>query len=821
MSSKSSSMQMKNVLPGRLFLALIWLLIGFPAQSQELFIHTTKDSSLYQEGWIDLNKNGKKDPYEDPEKDIDERVEDLLGRMTLEEKTCQLVTLYGYGRVAKDELPTAEWKERVWKDGLGNIDEHLNGLAYNPQAQTEYSWPPSRHARAINQVQQFFIEQTRLGIPVDFTNEGIRGLTHHGATGFPADIGLGSSWDPGLINQVGHVTGKEAKVLGYTNIYSPILDLARDPRWGRVVETYGEDPFLVSQYGKNMVTGLQDEGVVSTLKHFAVYSVPKGGRDGEARTDPHVASREVRQMYLEPFRVAVQEAGALGVMSSYNDYDGIPITASHEYLVDILRNRWGFDGYVVSDSWAVGGLQGRHQVSDSYKESVRQAVNAGLNIKTNFTPPEEFVMDLRELVREGQVTEQTLDKRVSDVLRVKFKLGLFDTPYVNNPELADEVIHSKEHEKVALRASRESLVLLKNDSLLPIDPSGIESVLVTGPNAKAENHSISRYGPSHIDVVSILEGIEGFLGEEVQVHHEPGCNIIDGHWPQSELYDHPVSGEEQEMIDQAVEKARKADVVFCVLGENEKLVGESKSRTSLDLPGNQRKLIQALYNETQTPVVGILVNGRALSINWMDEHIPAILEAWFPGQYGGQAVAEALFGEFSPSGKLPVTFPKTVGQIPYNFPFKPRSQASQSLHAPENFIYTRVSGALYPFGHGETYTSFEYSDLSIEPGVGGEDEEVTIRCTIENTGSYAADAIPQLYINDKVSSVVTYTHELRGFKRIGLEPGETKRVEFAVDPRHMALISRNDELVVEPGIFEVFIGKSSEDIVLSGQFEVK
>ena len=813
-------MQTKDALPAGWLLAVVCLLISFPAQSQELFINNSPKSSMYHDGWIDLNKNGEKDPYEDPARSIDRRVADLLGRMTLEEKTCQLVTLYGYGRVAKDELPTQEWKSRVWKDGLGNIDEHLNGLAYNPQAQTGYSWPPSKHARAINQVQQFFIEQTRLGIPVDFTNEGIRGLTHHGATGFPADIGLGSSWDTELINQVGHVTGKEAKVLGYTNIYSPILDLARDPRWGRVVETYGEDPYLVSQYGKNMVRGLQDEGVASTLKHFAVYGVPKGGRDGEARTDPHVAPREVRQMYLEPFRVAVEEAGALGVMSSYNDYDGIPITASNEYLVNILRDEWGFDGYVVSDSWAVGGLQGRHQVSDSYKESVRQAVNAGLNIKTHFTPPQEFVMDLRELVKEGAVTKETLDERVSDVLRVKFKLGLLDSPYVDNPELADEVIHSEAHEQAALRASRESLVLLKNDSLLPVDPSGIESVLVTGPNARAENHSISRYGPSHIDVVSILEGIQDYLGDEVEVHHEPGCKLIDAQWPQSELYEQPVSREEQELIERAVEKAKQSDIVFCVLGENEKLAGESKSRTSLDLPGNQRKLIQALHGKTNTPVVGILINGRALSINWMDEHIPAILEAWFPGQYGGQAVAEALFGEFSPSGKLPITFPKTVGQIPYNFPFKPRSQASQSLHAPENFIYTRVNGALYPFGHGVTYTTFEYSDLSIEPLVAGEEEKITISCTIENTGSRAADAIPQLYINDKVSSVVTYTKELRGFKRIGLAPGETKRLAFTLHPRDMAMINRNDEMVVEPGIFEVFIGKSSEDIELSGEFRV-
>jgi beta-glucosidase len=816
-------MKMENASLLGIFLLLTssMFMIPFSSVSQELFIDTSPESSLYRDGWIDLNKNGEKDPYEDPSMPVEKRVDDLLGRMTLEEKTCQLVTLYGYGRVAEDELPVEEWKKRVWKDGLGNIDEHLNGLAYNPQAKTEYSWPPSKHARAINQVQQFFIEETRLGIPVDFTNEGIRGLTHHGATGFPADIGLGSSWDRDLVNQVGHVTGREAKVLGYTNIYSPILDLARDPRWGRVVETYGEDPYLVSQYGKQMVEGLQDEGVASTLKHYAVYSVPKGGRDGEARTDPHVAPREMRQMYLEPFRVAVEEAGALGVMSSYNDYDAIPVTASHRFLVDILRDQWGFDGYVVSDSWAVGGLEGRHHVADDYKECVRQAVNAGLNIKTHFEPPKEFVMDLRELVKQGKVSQATLDERVRDVLRVKFTLGLFDSPYVGNPGEADEVVHTEAHEETALRASRESLVLLKNEGLLPVDPAGVGSVLVTGPNADAEKHSISRYGPSHIDVVSVLEGIRGYLGDSVDVRHEPGCKLVDDRWPESELYDHPVSGEEHAMIRRAVEQAGKVDVVFCVLGENQKLVGESKSRTSLDLPGNQRKLIQALHEETNTPVVGILINGRAMSVNWMDENIPAVLEAWFPGQYGGQAVAEALFGEYSPSGKLPVTFPRTVGQLPYNFPYKPRSQVSQSLSAPENFIYTRVSGALYPFGYGKTYTSFDYSNLTIEPRVVGGDEKVTVSCTIENTGSYRADAIPQLYLNDKVSSVVTYTRELRGFERIGLVPGEKKRVEFTVHPKEMAIINRQQEQVVEPGIFEVAIGRSSQDIVLEGRFRVK
>ncbi len=463
-------------------------------------------SAIYHDGWIDLNKNGARDPYEDPTLDTDARVRDLLARMTLDEKTCQMATLYGYGRVLKDELPTAKWKQAIWKDGIANIDEHLNGLD-RPSTRTAYSWPPSKHTRAIAEVQRFFVEETRLGIPVDFSNEGNRGVCQHGATSFPSQLGVGATWDVPLVSEIGAVTGKEARILGYTNVYSPILDLARDPRWGRVVECYGEDPYHVARLGVAQILAIQAEGVVATPKHFAVYSVPKGGRDGEARTDPHVAPREVETLHLVPFKAAFVEGKALGTMSSYNDYDGIPITGSADFLIGKLRREWGFKGYVVSDSKAVEYLHTKHHVAADQKDAVRQSVEAGLNVRTEFSPPEDFILPLRELVREGTISMQMLDERVGDVLRVKFLLGLFDHPYVELPALADSLVGCTRHQQVSLRAARESIVLLKNEGrTLPLKKT-VRSILVTGPNAAATSSSISRYGPSHVAVVSVLDGI--------------------------------------------------------------------------------------------------------------------------------------------------------------------------------------------------------------------------------------------------------------------------------------------------------------------------
>lgn len=798
-------------------LSILFFLISLVANAQ-LFIHEKPGKDIYHKDWIDFNKNGLKDVYEDPTKSIDERIEDILGQMTMEEKTCQMATLYGYKRVTPDALPTEAWKTNIIKDGIGNIDEHLNNLAYHSGADTEYSWPPSKHARAINEVQRFFVEETRLGIPVDFTNEGIRGLCHHGATSFPAQIGVGSTWDPELVRNIGEITGSEARALGYTNIYSPILDLARDPRWGRTVECYSEDPYLTSVLGLEMVKALQSQGVVSTGKHFAVYSIPKGGRDGEVRTDPHISERAMHEILLEPFRIAVVEGNILGLMSSYNDYNGVPVSASHYFLTELLREQWGFKGYVVSDSWAVGGLKGRHYVAENFKEATYLSVMAGLNIRTNFSPPEDFILPLRELVQENRIPMKVINERTKDVLRVKFLLGLFDAPYVDKPKKANKLVHNEASEKISLEASRKSIVLLKNaDNILPLNADELGSILVTGPNAKSVNHSISRYGPSKIDVVSVFEGLEKTAGEKLNIQYAKGCDFYDDNWPQNELFEIPPSDVQQALIDEAVEKAKSVDMIIVVVGDDENTVGESKSRTSLNLPGNQLDLVKALY-KTGKPIVAVLINGRPMTINWLDAHVPSIIEAWCPGEYGGIAIAEVLFGKYNPGGKLPVTFPKTVGQIPFNFPHKRSSQKPQGNY----FHQTRINEALYPFGYGLSYTTFDYSDLEISPiEARNPFEAINISCRVKNTGGTKGDEVVQLYIQDVYSSVVSFEKVLRGFSRITLEAGEEKQVNFTLKPKDLEILNQDMERVVEPGEFKVFVGSSSEDIRLEGSFIVK
>lgn len=748
----------------------------------------------------------KMDLYENPKAPLEERVQDLLSQMTLEEKSCQMATLYGSGRVLKDALPQDNWKTEVWKDGIGNIDEEHNGLG---TFKSEYSFPYTKHVDAKHAIQRWFVEETRLGIPVDFTNEGIRGLCHDRATYFPAQCGQGATWNKELIARIGEVEAKEAVALGYTNIYSPILDIAQDPRWGRCVETYGEDPYLVGELGKQMITSLQKHNLVATPKHFAVYSIPVGGRDGKTRTDPHVAPREMRTLYIEPFRMAFQEAGALGVMSSYNDYDGEPITGSYHFLTEILRQEWGFKGYVVSDSEAVEFISSKHKVANTYEDGIAQAVNAGLNIRTHFTPPADFILPLRKAVADGKISQETLDKRVAEILRVKFWLGLFDNPYRGNGKQAEQIVHSKEHQAVSLEAARQSLVLLKNEmNLLPLSKS-LRSIAVIGPNADERTQLICRYGPANAPIKTVYQGIKERL-PHTEVIYRKGCDIIDPHFPESEVLDFPKTTEEARLMEEAIHAAKQAEVVVMVLGGNELTVREDRSRTSLNLPGRQEELLKAVC-ATGKPVVLVLLDGRASSINYAAAHVPAILHAWFPGEFCGQAVAEALFGDYNPGGRLAVTFPKSVGQIPFAFPFKPGSDESSS---------TSVYGVLYPFGHGLSYTTFSYGDLKISPLRQGVQGDINISCKIKNTGKIKGDEVVQLYLRDEVSSVTTYTKVLRGFERISLEAGEEQMVHFRLRPQDLGLWDKNMNFRVEPGKFKVMIGSSSTDIRLHGRFEI-
>ena len=781
-------------------------------------------SEMYRKGWIDFNKNGVKDVYEDPSAPLEARIENLLQQMTLDEKTCQMVTLYGYKRVLKDDLPTPEWKELLWKDGIGAIDEHLNGFQQwgLPPSDNAYVWPASRHAWALNEVQRFFVEDTRLGIPVDFTNEGIRGVESYRATNFPTQLGLGHTWNRELIRQVGLITGREARMLGYTNVYAPILDVGRDQRWGRYEEVYGESPYLVAELGIEMVRGLQhNHQVAATGKHFAAYSNNKGAREGMARVDPQMSPREVENIHIYPFKRVIREAGMLGVMSSYNDYDGIPVQGSYYWLTTRLRGEMGFRGYVVSDSDAVEYLYTKHGTAKDMKEAVRQSVEAGLNVRCTFRSPDSFVLPLRELVKEGGLSEEVINDRVRDILRVKFLIGLFDAPYQTDLAGADREVEKEENEAIALQASHESVVLLKNaDELLPLDINSTKKIAVCGPNANEEGYALTHYGPLAVEVTTVLEGIQEKTKGKAEVLYTKGCDLVDAHWPESEIIDYPLTDDEQAEIDKAVENARQADVAIVVLGGGQRTCGENKSRTSLDLPGRQLQLLQAIQ-ATGKPVVLILINGRPLSINWADKFVPAILEAWYPGSKGGTALADILFGDYNPGGKLTVTFPKTVGQIPFNFPCKPSSQIDGGKNPGPTGNMSRINGALYPFGYGLSYTTFEYSDLDIPPRVITPNESATVRLKVTNTGKRAGDEVVQLYIRDVLSSITTYEKNLAGFQRIHLEPGEAQELSFTIDRKHLELLDADMKWVVEPGDFVLMAGASSEDIRLNGTLTVE
>ncbi len=701
-----------------------------------------KMKSIYHKGWIDLNKNGKEDIYEDPSQPVDKRIDDLLSKMTIEEKTCQMATLYGYHRVLKDSLPTPEWKNEIWKDGIANIDEHLNGfIEWNvPIASMDIIKDIKKHVWAMNTTQAFFIEDTRLGIPVDFTDEGIRGVEAYGTTGFPTQLALGNTWDKDLVNKVGRITGLEARAMGYTNVYAPILDVARDQRWGRLEESYGESPYLVSRLGVEMAKGMQqDHTIVSTAKHYAIYSANFGAREGMARTDPQIPRREVETLLLPPFEHVIKEAGILGVMASYNDYDGIPIIGSYYWLTKRLRKEFGFKGYVVSDSDALEYLFSKHHVAKDRDDAVAQAVNARMNVRTNFSQPSTMILPLRKDIEDGKVSIQTLDERVRDVLRVKFWLGLFDHPYIEDAQKSVETVNDPAHKQISLQASRECIVLLKNDrmpgqenNILPLSKN-VQSVAVIGPNADDADYADTHYGPHGTKGITVLEGIREKLGKNVQVNYAKGCEMVDKNWPESEVLPQPPTSSEQEQMDSAVSLAKKSDVVIMVMGGNTKTAGENKSRTTLDLPGFQLDLIKAV-KATGKPVLVVFINSQPISFNWVKENIPGILEAWYPGTYGGTAVADVLFGDYDPGGKLTLTFPRSVGQLPMNFPSKPSAQTDRGETA-------RLKGKLYPFGFGLSYTTFEYSNLKIAPQKENSQGTINVNCDVKNTGQKEGDEV--------------------------------------------------------------------------------
>lgn len=786
-------------------LFFIFCLSGMDTVSAQAF---EPMKEIYKNGWIDLNKNGKKDVYEDPSQPLNARLDDLISQMTLEEKTVQMATLYGYRRVLKDSLPTREWKNMIWKDGIANIDEMLNGFIEWNYALNKLDIVTDipKHVWAMNEVQRFFIEQTRLGIPVDFTNEGIRGIEAYEATGFPTQLNMGMTWDKDLVHQMGQITGKEARALGYTNVYAPILDVARDQRWGRLEEVYGEDPYLTARLGVQMAKGIQ-EHTASTAKHFAVYSANKGAREGMARTDPQMAPREVMDLLLYPFHKVIEEAGLMGVMSSYNDYDGVPVSGSSYWLIDVLRKWFGFKGYVVSDSDALEYLYSKHSTAANLKEAVYQAFMAGMNVRTTFNMPDSIIIYLRQLVKENRIPIDTINSRVRDVLSVKFRVGIFDQPYVKDGNESKRIVNSAAHQQVALQASRESIVLLKNEkNLLPL--SGYKKIAVVGPNATDVGYAHTHYGPLHAESVSVLQGIKDKFGAD-NILYSKGCTLVDKTWPESEILPQEPNDEEMQMIRDAVQTAQQADVVIIAIGGNTKTAGESKSRTTLELPGHQNRLVQEIY-KTGKPVVVLLIGSQPMGINWINKNIDAIVYAGYPGVKGGIAIADVLAGDYNPGGKLTLTWPKSAGQIPMNFPSKPYAQSDAGEGA-------KIKGLLFPFGYGKSYTTFEYSDLKIANQLQTNDK-VIVRMTVKNTGNRLGDEIVQLYTRDVVSSVTTYEKNLRGFDRVQLNPGESKEIEFVIPGDDLKLWNRKMEHVIEPGEFKIMIGASSNDIKLTGSF---
>jgi len=721
-------------------------------------------------------------------------VRELLEKMTLEEKVAQLESI-PVGKLLTDGKFDIEKARELLKHGIGQITRIAgwSGL------------PPKEAAQIANEIQRFLVEETRLGIPAIVHEECLSGLMAKGATTFPQAINLASTFDPDLVKEMTTAIRKEMRAVGAHQGLSPVLDVLRDPRWGRTEETFGEDHYLVACMAVAYISGLQGDdlrqGVIATAKHFAAHGWPEGGRNC---APVHLGPREFREIFLFPFEAAVRVARVQSIMNAYHDLDGIPCAASRELLTDILRGEWGFDGIVVSDYAAVHMLFNVHHVAANEKDAACQALYAGIDIEL---PDIQCYNRLVEAVREGLISEALVDEAVRRVLTVKDRLGLFDNPFVD-PDLAPSLFDCPEHRQLARLVAQKSIVLLKNEgNLLPLRKD-LSSIAVIGPNANDPRNMLGDYAyMAHmnlseppIPIVTVLEGIKAKVSPNTKVLYAKGCEVFGG---------------TTEGIPEAVEVAKQAEVVVLVVGDRSGLfgrgtVGEGCDRTDLSLPGHQEELVRAIV-ETGKPIVLVLINGRPVTLGDLIDKIPAIVEAWFPGEEGGNAVADVLFGDVNPGGKLPVTFPRAVGQIPLHY------NRAQISHRDYMFMPAKPQ---FPFGHGLSYTQFEYSDLTISPEKISPAGTVAISVTVKNVGEREGDEVVQLYVRDVVASRVRPVKELKGFKRITLKPGEAKRVTFYLSADQLAFYDRAMRFVVEPGTIEVMVGSSSEDIRLRGSFEI-
>jgi beta-glucosidase len=764
------------------------------------------------------------DIYRDANASVEARVDDLISRMTLDEKLAQLGSIFASPLIEDGKFSHEEARKYLEK-GIGQISAAARSSGLTPD----------NLAKFANEVQKYLRDNTRLGIPAIVHEECLNGFRAKGATIFPQNIGLASTWDTKLVGQITDVIRQQMRTAGLHQGLAPVADIARDPRWGRIEETFGEDPYLVAEMTVAYVKGLQGDdinrGVVATLKHFAGYGLPEGGMNcAPAQIPP----RLFREVYLRPFEKAVKEGGVLSVMNAYHEIDGIPCGASVELLTYILRGEWGFEGIVVSDYYAIGQLQSTHKVCEDNAEAAELALTAGIDIE--LPKSECYAGPLKKQVEKGKVPVSFIDRAVTRLLRLKFKLGLFENPYVK-PEETMKVIDTPEQRQLAFDAACKSIVLLKNETgLLPLDKD-IKTLAVIGPNADSQRNLMGDYtypsaenfgaiigGPGGSagkdegdekpnadrvetpEVISILNGIKEKAAADTKILYAKGCE---------------VTGASEEGIAEAVEAARAADVAVVVVGDRSGLgidctCGEMRDSSQLRLPGVQEKLVKALC-ETGTPVVLVLVSGRPYTLGELTTKIPAIVAAWLPGEEGGHAVADVLFGDYNPGGKLPVSFPERVGQVPVYYSHKPSGGKA--------FIWGNYADGstkpLFEFGHGLSYTTFEFSDLEIKPDKIPLQGKTTILLKVENTGDQAGDEVVQLYINDVVASVTRPVKELKGFERVYLQPGEQRTVEFRLPMESLAFYDKNMEYNVEPGIFKVMVGRSSEDILLEGEFEVE
>lgn len=771
--------------------------------------------------------------YKQATQPIEARVADLISRMTVEEKVGQLICPLGwemYTKTGKNSVePSALFKQKMNEVPIGSFWAVLRADPWT-QKTLETGLNPELSAKAINALQRYAVEQTRLGIPILFAEECPHGHMAIGTTVFPTSLTAASTWNPGLLYDMGSAIGLEAAAQGSNIGYGPVLDVAREPRWSRMEETFGEDPWLTSVLGTAVVRGMQGDDtadkqhVICTLKHLAAYGVPEGGHNGGP---VYAGERLLRSQLLLPFEKAVK-AGAGTVMTSYNSIDGIPCTSNHHLLTDMLRGEWGFNGFVYSDLLSVDGIAGMGAAANN-KEAAVLALKAGLDMDLGGGA---FGKNLKKALDEGLITMADLDRAVSNVLAMKFRLGLFDNPYVQ-PKRAREVCRSTEHKQLAQKVAEEGTVLLKNDGILPLSRT-MKRIAVIGPNADMPYNQLGDYTAPQAreEISTVLDGIRAVAGGNMEVVYERGCAIRD-----------TTSAD----IPAAVRAAEGADAVVLVVGgssardfktkyiatgaatvdESKTLsdmeCGEGFDRATLSLLGKQEQLIEAVA-KTGKPLVIVYIEGRPLLMNRAAEVANALLTAWYPGEQGGKAIASILFGDVNPSGRLPVSIPRSVGQLPVYY--------SQNIKRD----YMDEKGApLYPFGYGLSYTQFAYSDLTItpnaEPSIMPLVEPLTVSLsegsgavrvslTVKNTGDCSGHEVVQLYLSDRAATVSQPPLQLRAFKKVCLDAGESQRIEFTLGFDELSLINQEMKRVVEPGEFEVLVGASSSDIRLKGHFVV-